>query len=102
MKGWQTAVMEQDAGAMWLMDAENEWERLNEPDPFESQMKNASVGMKDSARLIGTAEDRLASAIRYLRNTPMEDRVISILNGIEDLCDELKQLAYKYERGERE
>lgn len=92
----------QDAGAMWLADAAAEWERITAPDPFASEMENAAVGMNDAAKLIDTAENRLISAIRYLRNTPMEDRVNSILNGIIDLRCELELLAYKYERGCRE
>ena len=87
---------------MWENDAAAEWERITAPDPFAKQMKNASVGMKDSAKLIDTAEDRLMMAIRYLRNTPMADRVISILDGIMDLHSDLEFMASKFERGERE
>lgn len=95
MTGWQVQEM-------WERDAAAEWERITAPDPCEKQMENAAVGMKDSAKLIDTAENRLINAIRYLRNTPMEDRVNSILNGIMDLRCELEILASKYERGERE
>lgn len=96
MKEWQ------DAGAMWLADAAAEWERITAPDPFASQMEDAAVCMNDAVKLIDTAENRLISAILYLKNTPMEDRVNSLLDGIMDLRVDLGLLAYKYERGCRE
>ena len=95
MTGWQVQEMwEQDTAALW--------ERLNAPDPAEKQMKAAAVDMQMANNLIDQAENNLVSAIAELSDTPMEDKVNSLLDALMDLRIEIRLLAEKYERGERE
>ena len=81
--------------------AATEWERINEPDPCESQMKDAALDMRLAIEMIEKAEDYLADAVEDVRDTPMEDRVATFLNLLEDLHIDIGMLAKKYERGER-
>ena len=88
--------------AMWEADAAAEWERLNEPDPAEDQMK-------ESAGLISTGLSRIddglgwiSDAVAILDGTPMADKVQSLMESIEDLAVDLGILKNHYERGERE
>ena len=95
MNGWQIQ-------AMYERDTEALWERISAPDPAEKQMQNASVGMGDASYLMDMAEERMLSAVRYLRNTPMEDKVNDLINALDDLRVEIRSLADKYRKGVRE
>ena len=94
--------MYQDVDAMWEADAAAEWERLNEPDPCEKQMKAASVSIREAVQFLARAEDRLADAMTEVFDTPMEYRIGSLLDSLEDIEYGLKKLAEKYGKGERE
>ena len=78
------------------------WENLNAPDPFEKKMKDAALEMRLAVEQVGKAEDYLADAVSCLRETPMEDRVMSFLNDIEDIHIGIMLLAEKYRKGVRE
>ena len=95
MNGWQVQ-------AMWEADAAAEWERLNAPDPCEKQMKSAAVDITEASHFVDIAEDRLGEATAELYGTPMEAVVESWLDQLENIRFELKSLAEKYGRGERE
>ena len=95
MTGWQVQ-------AMWEADAAAEWERLNAPDPFEDQMKKAALELRLAVEQINKAEDYLYDAICELAETPMEAKVESLLQDIEDRHAEIRMLAEHYGKGERE
>lgn len=95
MTGWQVQEM-------WERDTAALWERLNAPDPAEKYMQAAAVDMRQATSLIDKAENYLVGAIGKLSDTPMEDKVNSLLNSLMDLRIDIRQLAEKYERGERE
>ena len=95
-------MMYQDVDAMWEADAAAEWERLNEPDPCEKQMEAASVSIREAVQFLTSAEIRLADAMAEVFDTPMEYRIGSFLDSIEDIECDLKSLAEKYGKGERE
>lgn len=78
-----------------------EWERINEPDPCEKQMKEAALDMRLAIEMIEKAEDYLVDAVEDVRDTPMEDSVATFKNLLEDLHIDIGMLAKKYERGER-
>lgn len=94
--------MYQDVDAMWEADAAAEWERLNEPDPAENQMKEAAVKIEKGLKKINDGLDALADAMISLAGTPMQYKVESYMEGIENLVSELGILKDHYERGERE
>ena len=77
------------------------WEELNAPDPFEKQMTDAALDMRLAVEMIGKAEDYLAEAVADVSDTPMEDRVASLLDELSDLKYSIQVLQGKYERGER-
>ena len=95
MQGWQV-------DALWEADAAAEWERLNEPDPCEMQMRRAAKVMTEAAHSMDVAEDKLGEAMAELNGTPMEAVVGSFLDQLEELRAGLQQLAGKYGKGHRE
>ena len=95
MTGWQVQ-------AMWEADAAAEWERINEPDPAEKQMKEAAGSLTKGLEDIDKGLDWLADAVSKLDETPMADKVQSFLDSLENLANELEFLKNHYERGERE
>lgn len=95
MNGWQVQ-------AMWEADAAAEWERINEPDPAESQMKEAAESLEVALDKFNAGLDMVADAMISLADTPMQYKVGSCMEGIENLVSELGTLKEHYERGERE
>ena len=87
---------------MWEASAAAEWERINEADPAESRLKEAGAVLKSALELIGSGTLRLYDAVAILDETPMGDKVNSILESMEELETELKSMAQHYEKGERE
>lgn len=83
-------------------DRAREWERLNEPDPFEKQMKSASKEILEASSFVSVAEDRLTEAYYELEGSPMQKTVEELLEKVSDLRCDLKSLSEKYGRGERE
>ena len=88
--------------AMWQAEAAAEWERLNEPDPAEKQMKEAAKHISEGLSEIDSGLDKISEAVSALYDTPMADKVQSFLDSIEDLAVDLGLLKNHYERGERE
>lgn len=95
MTGWQVQ-------AMWEADAAAEWERLNEPDPAEQEMKEASESLQAALDNIDSGLDWISDAVSKLEETPMAYKVQSFLDDFENLASGLKALKDHYERGERE
>lgn len=102
MRGWQSAIMSQDVDAMWEADAAAEWERINAPDPCEAQLKLAAKAMTEAAHFMDVAEDHLYDAAADLYETPMEAKVGSFLDQLQDLRIALQLLAETYGKGHRE
>ena len=92
----------QDVDAMWESDAAAEWERLNEPDQYEKQLKSSAEFIKQAYELLDKAEDRLAEAMAELSETPMEYKIGSFFDQVSDMRCDLNAIAEKYERGERD
>ena len=88
--------------AMWEADAAAKWERLNEPDPAESQMKEAAESLQAALDNIDSGLDWISDAVSKLDELPMADKVQSFLNDFEELANKLETLKDHYERGERE
>ena len=95
MTGWEVQ-------AMWEADTAALWERLNAPDPYEKQMRNAALDMRLAIEMINKAENYLMDAVGDVEGTPMEDKINSFLNDLEDLHSDISIQEEKYERGERE
>jgi hypothetical protein len=95
-------MMYQDVDAMWEADAAAEWERLNEPDPYEKQLRDAALDLSLAIEPISKAEDYLMDAVADVSETPMEAKVAALLDSLEDLEYSIKALQEKYGKGERE
>ena len=95
MNAWQIELMVANA-------ASEEWELINEPDPYEKYLKDAAKDIKEALRLIDEGLDTLDSAVSTLCGTPMADKLQSFLDAFDDLSLGLKSMKDHYERGERE
>lgn len=95
MNAWQLDLMAET-------ERSQAWERLNAPDPCAKQLKNAAVSIKQALQTISHAENQLADAMTEVFDTPMEMKIGSYLDSLQDIRIDLKELAEKYERGERE
>ena len=77
------------------------WEELNAPDIYEKQMEDSAREMRLAVQMIDKAEDYLTDAVYAVEDTPMEDRVTSLLNDLEDLKFSIGMLAENYQKGVR-
>lgn len=81
---------------------ENRWEMLNTPDPAEDQMKEAAKEIEEGLTLIDNGLDWINSAVKSLKDTPMENKVESLMQDMEELAIKLSGLKDKYEMGCRD
>ena len=95
MTGWEVQALKESEDARI-------WEELNAPDPFERQMKSASISIKEAADFLNICTDRLVDAGCDLDETPMRNRIDSLCEVLEEYRCELKQLAEMYRKGVRE
>ena len=94
MTGWEVQALKEAEDARI-------WEELNAPDPYEKQMEDSAREMRLAVEMIDKAENYLVDAIAAVNGTPMEDRVSSLLNDLEDLHIDIVLLAEKYQKGVR-
>lgn len=95
MNAWQLDLMKEQEDS-------REWERLNEPDPCEKALKNASVGILEAERHLDDAVDKMNDSAAFLKDTPMEAKILSLMEQIDDLSCDLRAMYKKYEKGVRE
>ena len=92
----------------WQMDAIRDqmdtkaWNQLNAPDPCERQLKTSAVSLVEATQFIRIAENRLADAMTEIFDTPMEYKIGSLLDLLQDLRIDIEGLAKKYREGVRE
>lgn len=91
-----------NVGIMVENEAALEWELQNAADPCEEALKKAAIELRLCSEGINKTEDCLVEAIEELKGTPMEDRIASLLNDLEDVHSEIIALANKYGKGVRE
>ena len=78
------------------------WQMINAPDPAEQLLKRSSVRLNEAAGFLNISTDRLIEASETLKGTPMQDKILSLVNEIESIECSIRALKAKYERGERE
>ena len=92
----------QDVDVMWEADAAAEWERINEPDPYENQMKIAARSLDKALDELNDVIGWVQTAEADLHGSPMADKVSSFAQDLDNIYGELRNLKEHYERGERE
>ena len=95
MNAWQLDVVRDQ------MDTEA-WNKLNAPDPYEKNLKEAAVDLRSAEIMLDSCMNYIASALTSLNETPMEAKVGSYYDQIENIWWGLKQMSEKYGKGERE
>lgn len=90
----------QDVDAMWEADAAAEWERINTPTEEEEALKEAALSMTEAEDHMAEAIDLMLDAIKAAEGTVAEDRIVSLMDGLEDLRIEIKFLADKVRKGQ--
>ena len=94
--------MYEDVYAMWEADAAAEWERLNEPDQYEKVLKDAATDLEKAVAELRVVLDRLEDASAVLSETPMQAKIDSFIDSIDDIKYDLWAIQMHWERGERE
>lgn len=95
MTGWQVQAMVE-------VERADAWESLNASDPAAEQMQEAAESIKTALSNIDNGLDWIADAIAKLDETPMADKLQSLLDDFESLANNLETMKNLYERGERE
>lgn len=67
-----------------------------------TKLKEASGSITRALDMIDEGLNWLADAADKLSDTPMADKILSILHQMEDLANEMEETNAHYERGERE
>ena len=95
MTDWQLDLMKEQSDA-------RAWDEENAPDPCENALKNASVGIREAEGFLSVAVDRVNDAAAFLNDTPMQAKVLSLMDQIEEIGCDLRAMYQKYEKGVRE
>ena len=77
------------------------WEEINKADPAKKEMENAAKEIMLALDSIDVACYRLIDAQGEVLGYPMEDMIGSFYEDLITVSRSLKELAEKYERGER-
>lgn len=91
----------------WQLEALNDqittaaWNRLNAPDPAEQALKAAAVSIGEASSFLDICTDRLMEAAEDLKGTPMQDKVLSFVDQLEEIDGFMRAMKKAYERGER-
>ena len=95
MNAWQLEAMKDQ------MDTKA-WNELNAPDPCERQLKTCSVSLINATMILSSVESQLADAMAEVFDTPMEAKIGSYLDEVENIRYYIKSLAETYGKGVRE
>lgn len=95
MTGWEVQALKEAEDARI-------WEELNAPDPYEKVLKNAATDLDKAVTEIRIVVDRLSDASSVLCETPMQAKIDSFIDSIEDIKYDLWSIKLRWERGERE
>lgn len=78
MSAWQVdEMLETESGRLW--------EQMNAVDPNEERYKDADIYLQNAKDIISKAVDYIIKASECVRGLPMEDKILSIANDVEEL-----------------
>ena len=92
-------MKEQNVSAMWEQDAAREWEEIN-TDSFDRF--GARSALAKAIHPLGQAYYQISQAAAKTEGTPYDDKVMAILEKLEDLRCEVEKIDWQMERGELE
>ena len=95
MTGWEVQALKEAEDARI-------WEELNAPDPYEKVLKDAATDLSEAHTAFEALLDRLADASAVLSETPMQAKIDSFIDSLEDIKYDLWAIQMHWERGERE
>ena len=95
VNNWQLDLMRDQADS-------KAWDELNAPDPCAGALKNASVGLREAEGFLSIATDRMNDSAAFLNDTPMQAKILSLMDQIEEIGCDLRAMYGKYEKGVRE
>lgn len=95
MNAWQIE-------AMIGRECAEAWEKLNAPDPYAIPLAAAGKELLTGVSLVEVAEDYLVYAMDRLKDSPMEAKIGSLLDQLQDLRCDIKTLGNTYAKGVRE
>lgn len=96
--GFKTEPM-QDIDTMLESDASAEWERQNEDTPEEEKYMEAAYDMNRVWETISEAVDRLAEVADEVDGTPGYDRIVSLIDDLEEYQNEVMVMKNHMEKG---
>ena len=95
MTGWEVQALKEAEDARI-------WEELNAPDPYEKVLKDAATDLEKAVAELRVVLDRLEDASSVLSETPMQAKIDSFIDSIDDIKYDLWAIQMHWERGERE
>ena len=69
------------------------------PSYAEKALKKAAKMLAGVVESLDKATDNVAEAVNVLEGTPMEDRVASIMNDLEDICCDVRRMQSNFRKG---
>lgn len=88
LTGFRTEPV-QDIDAMYEADTAAEWERLNEEPEDAEKYRDAASEMEDACEKLGDAMNYMSDAAHEADGTVGYDRVVSLMNDLEDIYCEI-------------
>lgn len=92
---WQLDMMVENDRAM-------AWEMLNVPDQYEKVLKEAASDLGQVREAFEVLIDRMCDTSATLTETPMQAKIDSFIETLEDIKYDLWGIKLHWERGERE
>ena len=83
----------------WQIDPLAEWERLNAPAPDQERKKDAADSLGEAIKRLSESISWTDSAAFYVDGLPVADKIISLMNSMDDLQNELENLQKKLAEG---
>jgi hypothetical protein len=83
----------------WQDDPLEQWEQMHKLSPDQERMKDAADSMKEAITRLGECISWMDSAAFYVDGLPVADKIISMMNSMDDLQCEVEKLQKKLAEG---
>ena len=89
----------QNAERMWEQKTERLWEQLNAPDADQGRYCESISDMEVVSKHLDKAIDFLAQAADDVHGLPLENKVIALLDALEDMACDIRALRGRVQDG---